>query len=83
MCTPTLGGEKNMRILFYFNSLETSQANTRKILASALSDPLEEGQLLFERQVEETQLEGRRKQRRRLLDLSEQGVQVRQVQVYR
>eukprot|EP00752_Nemacystus_decipiens_P006453 g5812.t1 len=57
------------------------EANTRKILASALSDPLEEGRLLFERQVEETELEGRLKQRRRLLDLSSQGVQVQQEEI--
>eukprot|EP00903_Cladosiphon_okamuranus_P008772 g8403.t1 len=57
------------------------EANTRKILASALSDPLEEGRLLFERQVEETQLEGKLKQRRRLLDLSSEGVQVQQTEI--
>ncbi len=55
------------------------QANTRKILAATLSDPLEESRMLFERQVEETELEGRLKQRRRLLDLTSEGKHVQQV----
>lgn len=35
--------------------------------------------MLFERQVEETELEGRLKQRRRLLDLTSEGKHVQQV----
>ncbi|CAM9372053.1 unnamed protein product [Ectocarpus sp. 12 AP-2014] len=54
------------------------EANTRKILASTLGDPLEEGRTLFNKQVEETELEGKLKQRRRLLDLNSQGVSVQQ-----
>lgn len=55
------------------------KANTRKILASTLGDPLEEGRTLFNKQVEETELEGKLKQRRRLLDLNSEGVLVQQV----
>ncbi|CAM9166364.1 unnamed protein product, partial [Hapterophycus canaliculatus] len=57
------------------------EANKRKILAAAMSDPLEEGRALFNRQVEETELEGRLKQRQRLLNLSSQGVLVQQEEV--
>ncbi|CAM9677660.1 unnamed protein product, partial [Scytosiphon promiscuus] len=57
------------------------EANKRKILATTMSDPLEEGRTLFNRQVEETELEGRLKQRQRLLNLSSQGVQVQQEEV--
>lgn len=48
-------------------------------MAATMSDPLEEGRTLFNRQVEETELEGRLKQRQRLLNLSSQGVLVQQV----
>ncbi|CAM9498255.1 unnamed protein product [Ectocarpus sp. 4 AP-2014] len=57
------------------------EANTRKILASTLGDPLEEGRTLFNKQVEETELEGKLKQRRRLLDLNSQGVSVQQEEI--
>lgn len=60
-------------------TIQTMKANTRKILASTLGDPLEEGRTLFNKQVEETELEGKLKQRRRLLDLNSQGVMAQQV----